>query len=299
MEWEKLLSTKRFKIENDIISEYIPANKTENPTRSDYHQDHDRIVFSRSFRRLGRKTQVHPYANNDHTHNRLIHSVEVGAVGRSLGIKVGESLKNKNLLPNDITPLDIGTIVQTACLAHDIGNPPFGHAGEESLREWFRKEENQQYFSSISKIQLSDLKTYEGNAHALRILCTNEMYRNEGGMRLSCASLGALLKYPWTSDIAESNGKFNIYQSEIKYFQTVAEELGLNEIIKNKKWARHPLSYLMEAADDICYSVIDLEDAVEMGIISIGEFSSIFKFITKKHSNWQFGRQSILRINKK
>jgi len=283
MNWEKLLSTKKFKIESGQIKDYISANKEDSPTRTDYNQDHDRIVFSRSFRRLGRKTQVHPFSNNDHTHNRLIHSVEVGAVGRSLGIRVGEILKSKNLLPSTVTPIDIGAIVQVACLAHDIGNPPFGHAGEESLREWFREKENQKYLDGISEYQISDLKTYEGNAHTLRIVCTTEMYKKEGGMRLTCASLGTLLKYPWTSDVAESNGKFNIYQSEIDYFKAIANELGLKEIEKNKKWARHPLSYLMEASDDICYGVLDLEDAVEMGIISLDDFSKIFKPITNEN----------------
>lgn len=277
MDWEKLLSTKRFKKENNFISEYIPANRAENPSRSEYHQDHDRIVFSRSFRRLGRKTQVHPLATNDHTHNRLTHSVEVGAVGRSIGIKVGQKLKSLNILPESATPEDIGAIVQVACLAHDIGNPPFGHAGEESLREWFTNENNKKYLLEIPQDELNDLQTYEGNAHALRIVCTTEMYKQRGGMRLSCATIGSLLKYPWVSSEAGGSGKFNIYQSELEYFKLVAKELGLKEITAGKKWARHPLSFIMEAADDICYSVLDIEDAVEMGIVSISEFSEIFK----------------------
>lgn len=281
MNWEKLLSTKKFKIENEIISEYISSNRSDNPSRSEYHQDHDRIVFSRSFRRLGRKTQVHPLATNDHTHNRLTHSVEVGAVGRSIGIRVGEKLQDLGHLPSTISPTEIGAIVQVACLAHDIGNPPFGHAGEESLREWFREEHNKKYLLEIPQEELSDLQTYEGNAHALRIVCTTEMYRNKGGMRLSCATLGTLLKYPWTSAESGTSGKFNIYQSELEYFKEIAKELGLKEIIENKKWSRHPLSYLMEAADDICYSVLDIEDAVEMGIVSPEDFSTLFKEFTK------------------
>lgn len=277
MDWEKLLSTKKFKTSNEVISEYIPNSRAENSSRSEYHQDHDRVVFSRSFRRLGRKTQVHPLATNDHTHNRLTHSVEVGAVGRSIGIMVGERLQALGELPAAVTPTEIGAIVQVACLAHDIGNPPFGHAGEESLREWFRDRNNEIYLKEISPEELSDLQTYEGNAHALRITCTTEMYRNKGGMRLSCATIGTLLKYPWTSSEAGSSGKFNIYQSELDYFKVVAKELGLNEIVENKKWSRHPLSYLMEAADDICYSVLDIEDAVEMGIVSKEEFSEVFR----------------------
>lgn len=234
---------------------------------------------------MGRKTQVHPLATNDHTHNRLTHSVEVGAVGRSIGIKVGEKLQELGHLPPSFMPSEIGAIVQVACLAHDIGNPPFGHAGEESLREWFREENNKKFLLEIPQDELSDLQTYEGNAHALRIVCTTEMYKNQGGMRLSCATLGALLKYPWTSSEAGTSGKFNIYQSELEYFKIVAKELGLKENIENKKWSRHPLSYLMEAADDICYSVLDIEDAVEMGIVSIEEFSSVFKEYTKNEEN--------------
>lgn len=285
MNWDKLLSPKRFKVESGEISEYISENRTYNPTRTDYNQDHDRIVFSRSFRRLGKKTQVHPFSTNDHTHNRLIHSVEVGAVGRSIGIKVADTLKSKGLLSKEYNAVDIGVIVQAACLAHDIGNPPFGHAGEESLRTWFRDKVNSKYFNDITGKELLDLKTYEGNAHALRIVCTTEMYKNQGGMRLTCATLGTLLKYPWTSDLSGNEGKFNIYQSELNYFKIVARELGLKEIIEDKQWSRHPLSYLMEAADDICYGVLDLEDAVEMGIITFDEFYSVFKGAIKEIKN--------------
>lgn len=286
MEWDKLLSSKRFSKDKEEIKEYIPSNREDNPSRTDYHQDHDRVVFSRSFRRLGRKTQVHPLATNDHTHNRLTHSVEVGAVGRSIGIKVGQKLEELNHLPQNILPTDIGSIVQVACLAHDIGNPPFGHAGEEALREWFTNEHNKKYLLEISQDELLDLQTYEGNAHALRIVCTTEMYKHRGGMRLSCATLGSLLKYPWISSEAEKSGKFNIYQSELDYFKIVAQELGLTEIIEGKKWSRHPLSFIMEAADDICYSVLDTEDAVEMGIVSIDDFSKIFhEFLPDKKIN--------------
>ncbi|WP_416399941.1 deoxyguanosinetriphosphate triphosphohydrolase [Alicycliphilus denitrificans] len=272
MEWNKLLSTQKFKVEDGQIAPYRSSTQTSNQTRSEYHQDHDRVVFSRAFRRLGRKTQVHPLAQNDHTHNRLTHSVEVAAVGRSIGIKLGEALKARGALPEPFTPHDIGAIVQVACLAHDIGNPPFGHTGEDALREWFRQPENQRYLEGMTAAEARDLQTYEGNAHALRIICTTEMYTGLGGMRLSCASIGTLLKYPWTSEESGEKGKFNIYQSELPYFKAVANELGLKELEKDCRWARHPLSYLMEAADDICYSVLDLEDAVEMSIISTTEF---------------------------
>ena len=272
MEWSRLLSTQKFKVEDGRIEPYRSSTQTGDQSRSEYQQDHDRVVFSRAFRRLGRKTQVHPLAQNDHVHNRLTHSVEVAAVGRSIGIKVGEALKARGALPEAFTPYDIGAIVQVACLAHDIGNPPFGHTGEDALREWFRQPENARYLDGMAAAEVRDLQTYEGNAHALRIVCTTEMYTGMGGMRLSCASIGALLKYPWTSDQSGPKGKFNIYQSELPYFKAVADELGLKVLETDRRWARHPLSYLMEAADDICYSVLDLEDAVEMGIISTTEF---------------------------
>lgn len=277
MKWDALLSTRKFKVEDGQILEYLSSNQNANQTRSEYQQDHDRVVFSRAFRRLGRKTQVHPMAQNDHVHNRLTHSVEVAAVGRSIGIKVGEVLKERGVLPELFTPYDIGAIVQVACLTHDIGNPPFGHTGEDALRDWFRQDENAHHLDGLTPLEAQDLQTYEGNAHALRIVCTTEMYTGMGGMRLSCASIGALLKYPWTSDLSGDKGKFNIYQSELPYFKAVAHELGLKEMEANRRWARHPLSYLMESADDICYSVLDLEDAVEMGILSTNEFEETFK----------------------
>lgn len=279
MQWQKLLSPQRFKL---IQGQVVPARATgaedgEERLRTDYHIDHDRVVFSSAFRRLGRKTQVHPLAVNDHTHNRLTHSVEVGSVGRSLGNRVGASLAAGDLLPKGITPFDIGTIVQVACLAHDIGNPPFGHTGEDALRHWFRAPENQYLLADLTPEQRLDVQTYEGNAHGLRMVTSLEMYLNEGGMRLTAASIGALVKYPWTS-LAEpgdkKRGKFNIYQTELHYFEAVASELGLIKKGENR-WARHPLSYLMEAADDICYAILDLEDAVEIGIISVKQFEDL------------------------
>ena len=149
MQWKNLLSTRKFKVEDGLVSDYRSRNQGSNQSRSEYLQDHDRVVFSRAFRRLGRKTQVHPLAQNDHVHNRLTHSVEVAAVGRSIGIKVGEALKARGALPEAFTPYDIGAIVQVACLAHDIGNPPFGHTGEDALREWFRQPENARYLDGL------------------------------------------------------------------------------------------------------------------------------------------------------
>lgn len=282
MQWQQLLSTQRFKVKDGSVQPGSASTSSdiESGLRSDFHIDHDRVVFSSAFRRLGRKTQVHPLAVNDHTHNRLTHSVEVASVGRSLGNRVGMMLKESGYLPASCTPFDIGNVVQVACLAHDIGNPPFGHTGEDALREWFRDPANARYLEGLSEAEACDIQTYEGNAHGLRMVATLEMYQQEGGMRLTAASIGALIKYPWTS-VAEPvlpgklrKGKFNIYQAELPYFEAVAGELGLIRLAPHR-WARHPLSYLMEAADDICYAILDLEDAVEIGILDVREFENL------------------------
>lgn len=282
MQWQTLLSTQRFKVKDGAVlpGSASASSDIESGLRTDFHIDHDRVVFSSAFRRLGRKTQVHPLAVNDHTHNRLTHSVEVASVGRSLGNRVGMMLKESDHLPPGFTPFDIGNVVQVACLAHDIGNPPFGHTGEDALREWFRDESHAGFLQGLSEAEILDVQTYEGNAHGLRMVATLEMYQREGGMRLTAASMGTLIKYPWTAasePVAAGKvrkGKFNIYQAELPYFEVVARELGLIEK-GTHHWARHPLSYLMEAADDICYAILDLEDAVEIGILDVREFENL------------------------
>lgn len=290
MQWEQLLSTRRFKVQDGVVCEtHTPATmEGAAGLRSDFHIDHDRVVFSSAFRRLGRKTQVHPLAPNDHTHNRLTHSVEVASVGRSLGNRVGAMMQAAGILPAGFTPFDIGGVVQVACLAHDIGNPPFGHTGEEALRDWFRDPRHTHLLAGLDAAERADIQTYEGNAHGLRMVASLEMYRGEGGMRLTSAALGALIKYPWTSDAprAQARGKFNLYRTELPYFEQVAQELGL--LPKGaREWTRHPLSYLMEAADDICYAILDLEDAVEIGILDVHEFERLFNHFGETERVWQ------------
>ncbi|MFC3627646.1 deoxyguanosinetriphosphate triphosphohydrolase [Vogesella amnigena] len=290
MQWEQLLSTRRFKVQDGVVCEtHTPATlEGAAGLRSDFHIDHDRLVFSSAFRRLGRKTQVHPLAANDHTHNRLTHSVEVASVGRSLGNRVGAMMQSAGLLPAGYTPFDIGGVVQVACLAHDIGNPPFGHTGEEALRDWFRDPRHGHLLDDLTAAERADIQTYEGNAHGLRMVASLEMYRGEGGMRLTSAALGALIKYPWASDAprAQARGKFNFYRTELPYFERVALELGLLQKGPHE-WARHPLSYLMEAADDICYAILDLEDAVEIGILDVHEFERLFNHFGETERVWQ------------
>ncbi|WP_367484780.1 deoxyguanosinetriphosphate triphosphohydrolase [Snodgrassella alvi] len=288
MDWTKLLSTQRFKPENGCIVPTVTASSEEgaDALRTDFHIDYDRVVFSSGFRRLARKTQVHPFALHDHTHNRLTHSVEVASVGRSLGNRVGVMLNAGHFLPSGSHAADIGAIVQVACLAHDFGNPPFGHTGEDALREWFRDPQHAHYLQELSNTERNDIETYEGNAHSLRLVSSLEMYQNDGGMRLTAAVIGALIKYPWTSSAPHRRNKFNIYQTELPFMRCIAEQLGLPQTGENQ-WMRHPLSYLMEAADDICYALLDLEDAVEMGLLQVADVEQILSRLTNKEYFWQ------------
>ena len=274
MNWNTLMSATRFvrQPNGDIIAQPHQAN---DPYRSPYQTDYDRVVFSQAFRRLGRKTQVHPLAKNDHTHNRLTHSVEVASVGRSLGNQVGVMLQQTQHLPAHLSPNDIATTVQVACLAHDLGNPPFGHTGEDALRHWFKQPAHQHYLADLSPAERNDIQTYEGNAHSLRQILSLEMHAQQGGMRLTAAAIGTLIKYPWSSSQPQKGQrKFNIYQAEMPLFQAIAHELQLPQIAPNE-WARHPLSYLMEAADDICYALMDLEDAVSLSLINANEIEQL------------------------
>ncbi|GHB06344.1 deoxyguanosinetriphosphate triphosphohydrolase [Modicisalibacter luteus] len=266
MHWERLLDPHRL---NDK-----PRGSRDEIGRSPFHKDHDRIVFAGSFRRLGRKTQVHPLTDNDHIHTRLTHSLEVGCVGRSLGMIVGEGLRER--LPAWITPADLGVIIQAACLGHDIGNPPFGHAGEYAIRDWFKRAEKDGsgLLEGLTDTQRADLLTYEGNAQGFRIVTQIEYNQFRGGMRLTYATLGTMLKYPWTVEHGGKMGKFGAYQSEKHMLVEVAERLGLCARGESA-WCRHPLAYLVEAADDICYALLDLEDGLEMGILRYDEVAEV------------------------
>ena len=250
--------------------------------RSPFHSDHDKIIFSGAFRRLARKTQVHPLATNDHIHNRMTHSLEVACVGRTLGIRVGAALRRAGDLPEPFLPTDIGDIVQASCLAHDIGNPPFGHTGEEAIRNWFQKE-GAAYLEGLSEAEQYDIRVFEGNAQGLRVLTTSEYHQYQEGMRLTYATLGSAIKYPWCSDatvanLRPKNNKYGVFQAELDYFHEIARKTGLIE--KGENWyCRHPLVYLMEAADDFCYGIIDLEDGLEMGIIGWDEIYGILRSV--------------------
>ncbi|MGY8873169.1 MAG: dGTP triphosphohydrolase, partial [Pseudomonadales bacterium] len=237
MRWDKLLTVKRYG--HELIA-------SPEVGRSHFHKDHDRVVFSSAFRRLGRKTQVHPLVLNDHIHTRLTHSIEVGSVGRTLGIRVGELLTSS--LPEWVSSHDIGMIVQSACLAHDIGNPPFGHAGEYAIRDWFKQSKGAEFLKPLSSLECLDLETFEGNAQGFRVVTCIENHLYDGGLRLTYPTLGTLLKYPWTAEHAIGKGKFSCYLTESETLNKLGDELGLVSLGKNR-WCRHPLAYLMEAAD--------------------------------------------------
>ena len=262
MNWNQLLTPKRY---GHNLGE-------EEMGRSHFHKDHDRVVFSSAFRRLGRKTQVHPMALNDHIHTRLTHSIEVGSLGRSLGIRIGEFIQPE--LPAWATADDIGMIVQSACLAHDIGNPPFGHAGEYAIRDWFRRCDQANFMAPLTRAERLDLQTFEGNAQGLRVVTAIENNLLDGGLRLTYPTLGTLLKYPWTAEYSGRKGKFSSYQTELETLQLLADELGLVPQAHNR-WPRYPLTYLLEAADDICYAILDLEDAIELHLLSFDEVKPI------------------------
>ena len=262
MRWDELVNSSR-------LGNRAPKSEQ---GRSPFNSDHDKIIFSGAFRRLARKTQVHPLATNDHVHNRLTHSLEVACVGRSLGIRVGEKLMDSGKLPKDISPTDLGDIVQSTCLAHDIGNPPFGHTGEAAIRNWFQKD-GQGLLEELHPEEANDLKTFEGNAQGLRVLTSAEYHPYDGGMRLTYATLAAFIKYPWTSLPSVSGkrpeaGKFGVFKSELKTFHEIAQAVGLIRKEGDDWYSRHPFVALMEAADDFCYGLLDLEDGLEMNILT-------------------------------
>lgn len=248
--------------------------------RSEFQRDFDRIIFSSAFRRLQNKTQVFPLPGSVFVHNRLTHSLEVASVGRSLGSLVGQAIDDK--FKHDLSPesrdfyrYSLRDVIASACLCHDIGNPAFGHSGEDAIASYFKKNESilKTHFSNE---QWSDLVNFEGNANAIRVLTQQQNGKSEGGLLLTYSTLSAIAKYPCES-IAKDKGfihrkKFGFFQAEKETFMDVAREtqmmqLGTNPLI----YQRHPFVWLVEAADDICYSIIDFEDAHRLGIVEHGE----------------------------
>jgi dGTPase len=263
MNWHQLLSSHRTGQQPNSLE----------PSRSAFEQDFDRIIFSHPFRRLQDKTQVHPLPEHDFVHTRLTHSLEVSSVGRSLGKKVGEVLLQRNpSLAKEFSAFDFGAVVAAGSLAHDLGNPPFGHSGEEAISDFFKHNAlGKSFQSQVTEEQWSDLINFEGNAQGFRLLTKNQF-----GLKLTFATLGAFTKYPCPSFFPDRNKskrsqkKFGFFHSEAGKFDEVASITGLQKS-NAIGWQRHPLAFLVEAADDICYSIIDLEDGCRLGLVSFEE----------------------------
>ncbi len=283
MDWKKLLSSVQLGTEE--------INYTGNyDGRSQFQKDFDRIVFSPAFRRLQDKTQVFPLPESDFVHTRLTHSLEVSVVGRSLGNLVGEKIISRHpKLKNEFTKFHFGEIVAAACLAHDIGNPPFGHSGEESISEYFRNGNGKRFRDEINdQKKWNDLIKFEGNAQGFRIITKLQNPKVKGGLRLTNATLASLSKYPKESltdnfpDNSKIYRKFGFFQSEKEIFKSVAEHTGLIRFNQQDYfWCRHPLSFLVEAADDICYRIMDLEDGYRLGLVTFGETEYLLKNLTR------------------
>jgi len=271
MHWEQLLSLKR---QGDTSKR---LRKEQDDTRLGFEVDFDRIIFSAPFRSLQDKTQVIPLSKTDFVHTRLTHSLEVSVVGRSIGRLVGKKIIEKYPHLKEIHGFqanDFGAIVAAASLAHDIGNPPFGHSGEKAIGEYFSIGKGQKYKDQLTAKEWQDLIDFEGNANGFSVL-TSSRLGIEGGLRLTYAVLGAFMKYPKESLPKKptqniSDKKYGFFQSDKEFFKEVADELGLipNKSGNDVGFERHPLAYLVEAADDICYTIIDFEDGINLGLVS-------------------------------
>jgi len=289
MAWSKLLSRRR-------LGKFTPETceaEIQVQNRTSFQRDFDRIVFSSSFRRLKDKTQVFPLFNNDYVRNRLIHSLEASCVGRSLGTIVGEEIiKRHSKSLRDYIASDFGDIVAAACLSHDIGNPPFGHTGEDAIQEWFRSARAQPILQQLTPPQQADFTCFEGNAQGFRIITQKEKQADRIGMQLTYATLGTFTKYPRESLISSSDfqkyrGKSTVkqgfFQAEKYLVEQIAAEVGLIRRDANSAWwCRHPLVFLVEAADDICYHIVDLEDGFRMGYITYEEAKNLLSTLLKE-----------------
>lgn len=270
MNWNTLISARRFGLEE------FHEERMEN--RSEFQRDYDRLVFSAPFRRLQNKTQVFPLPGSIFVHNRLTHSLEVSCVGRSLGNDVAKALLNRQSELKDSYISEIGSIVSAACLAHDLGNPPFGHSGERAISTFFSEgkglslKEKQPDGTQLTPAQWDDLTHFEGNANALRLLTHQFEGRRKGGYVLTYSTLASIVKYPFSSSLAGNKSKFGFFTSEEESFRKIAEELGMKKLNESPlKYSRHPLVYLVEAADDICYQLMDIEDAHKLKILTTEE----------------------------
>lgn len=271
MDWQKLISNKR------LGQEYRHTERHDD--RTEFKRDYDRLIFSAPFRRLQNKTQVFPLPGSIFVHNRLTHSLEVASVGMSLGNDIAQHIIKKRPELKDTMFEQIGQIVSTACLAHDLGNPPFGHSGEKAIQTFFTEGSGLSLKQQVSSAFWDDITHFEGNANAFRLLTHQFKGRRPGGFVMTYSTLASIVKYPYASSAAGTKGKFGFFQSEQPYFQRIADEMGLlrrsNEG-EPLQYVRHPLVYLVEAADDICYEIMDIEDAHKLKILSYPETEELF-----------------------
>ena len=271
MDWRTLISNKRLGQEQKHVERH--------DDRPEFKRDSDRLIYSAPFRRLQNKTQVFPLPGSVFVHNRLTHSLEVSSLGKSLGDDVASRIIKIHPELAGTLFEEIGTIVQTAGLAHDMGNPPFGHSGEKAIQTFFAEEEGLSLKGHLSEAFWNDITHFEGNANAFRLLTHRFIGRREGGYVMTYSTLASIVKYPFSSECAGKHGKFGFFHSEMPAYRKIADELG---ILKKEdspdgkvRYARHPLAYLMEAADDICYEIMDIEDAHKLKLLSFEEVQSL------------------------
>ena len=271
MEWQKLISNKRLGQEQ--------RHSERHDDRSEFKRDYDRLIFSAPFRRLQNKTQVFPLPGSVFVHNRLTHSLEVASVGMSLGNDVARQLTaTRHPELKDTLFEEIGQIVATACLAHDLGNPPFGHSGEKAIQTFFTEGPGRELQSLVSGPFWDDITHFEGNANGFRLLTHQFKGRRPGGFVMTYSTVASIVKYPYASSASGRKGKFGFFQSEEATYRRLADEMGIRRLSADGeplRYARHPLVFLVEAADDICYEIMDLEDAHKLKIVSFEETSRL------------------------
>ena len=273
MNWQQLISNKRFGLEE--------IHEMRKDDRSEFQRDFDRLIFSAAFRRLQNKTQVFPLPGSIFVHNRLTHSLEVSCVGRSLGDSISNRLLSKHpeLVATHVS--EIGAIVSAACLAHDLGNPPFGHSGEKAISTYFSEGKGLALKEQLSPMEWEDLTHFEGNANAFRLLTHQFLGRRKGGFVMTYSTLASIVKYPYPSILAGKKSKFGYFVSEMDDYLKIAEELGIKRLSTEGEvplYARHPLVFLVEAADDICYQMMDIEDAYKLKLLTPRETKELYQF---------------------
>ena len=272
MNWQQLISNKRFGLE------FLHESRKDD--RTEFQRDYDRLIFSAPFRRLQNKTQVFPLPGSIFVHNRLTHSLEVSCVGRSLGNESAALLLKRHPELSDSHLSEIGSIVSAACLAHDLGNPPFGHSGEKAIGTYFSEGKGLCLKDLVSAPEWEDLTHFEGNANAFRLLTHQFRGRRAGGFVMTYATLASIVKYPYSSRLAGKKQKFGFFLSEEEDYRRIAEELGITKLSADGeplRYARHPLVYLVEAADDICYQMMDIEDAHKLKILTTQETKELYR----------------------